>query len=51
MKMTRRELFEGIGALTVATGIRSLPAAQAEVRLDHVAAPLNTLPGLKVATV
>ncbi|MDQ2839572.1 MAG: dienelactone hydrolase family protein, partial [Acidobacteriota bacterium] len=42
--ITRRELFGGIGALTIATGLRSLPGAQAEARPDRVAGPLNTPP-------
>jgi dienelactone hydrolase len=44
MTMTRRELFGGMGAMTVATGLQSLPVAQAEMRPDRVAAALNTPP-------
>jgi dienelactone hydrolase len=32
MKITRRELFEGLGGLTLATGLHSVPVADVEVR-------------------
>ncbi len=40
--MTRRDLFEGLGALTMAAGIGSLRGLDAEVQPDHAATPLNT---------
>jgi len=52
MKITRRELFEGLGGLTLAAGLRSLPAA-ADTRPHQAAeqsnAPLQ-LPGTEAFT-
>jgi dienelactone hydrolase len=41
LKITRRKLIEGLGALTMATGLRSVPGADAEMPPDSIAALSN----------
>lgn len=53
MKITRRELFEGLGGLTLSAGLRSFPAVGAEIKPYSMASPKSLpsqLPGTEPFT-